>query len=92
MSASSSREMVRRSAFAPAVYKLSCAAGETRSHVCIAEREDFAFLIYALGNDELEVPVAVLCDCKICNGACVRIELRQVAAAGLAVEYLYSGV
>ena len=81
-------EVVGRAALAPAGDKLARAAGEACAHVRVAERQDFARLVDALGHDKLEVSFAVLRDGKVSNGTEVRVELRQVAAAGLAVEHL----
>ena len=86
MSSCRSREVVGRAALAPAVYEFSCAAGETGSHVGIAEGKDRSFLVHAFSRDELEVSVSVLRDRKVGNRTGVRIELGQVSAAGLAVE------
>ena len=80
--------MMRRACFAPAVYKLSCAAGKTGSHIGVSEGQDLALLVNAFCYDKLEVTVTVLRNRKIRYRAGIRIELRQIAAAGLAVEYL----
>ena len=90
MSACSRRKVVGRAAFAPAVHKFSRSAGKTRSHVGIAKGKNLAFLVYALRYDKLEVSVSVLSNCKIGDGACVRIELCQIAAARLSVEHFYN--
>ena len=78
MSSGSSCKMMGRAAFAPTVYKFSCAAGEAGSHVCITEGKDRSFFVYAFCCDELKVSVAVLGDGKVCNRSCVWIELGQV--------------
>ena len=45
MSARGCRKMMGRAAFAPAGYKLSCAAGKAGSHIGIAKGKDLSFLI-----------------------------------------------
>ena len=88
MSSGSCCKVVSRTSLAPTVYELSCTAGEACSHVGIAEGKDLTFLIYTLSYNKLEVSVAILGDCKVSNGSKVRIELGQLSAAGLSVEYL----
>ena len=73
----------------PAVDEFPCAAGKACTHVGVAEAKDLAFLVHALRCDEFEVAVAVLGDGQIGHRAGVGIELGQVAAASLAVEYGY---
>ena len=89
MSSCCSRKVMCRAALAPAVYEFSCAAGEACSHVGIAEGKDQSFLVHAFSRNELEVSVSVLSDRKISNRAGVRIELCQISAACLAVEYFH---
>ena len=81
MSARSGCKMMGWAAFAPAGHELSCAAGEAGSHVGISEGEDLSFLVDAFCHNELEVSIAVLCDGKVCDRACIRIELSQISAA-----------
>ena len=79
--------MMCRACFAPAVYKFSCSTCETCSHVCITKGKDWSFFVNAFSYNEFEVSVSVLCNCKICNRACIWIELCQVSASCFAVEY-----
>lgn len=60
MSSCSSGHMMCRAGFTPAVYKLSCATGETCSHVGITEGKNRSFFVYALSNNEFEVSVSIL--------------------------------
>lgn len=90
MSARSGCKMMGWAAFAPAGHELSCAAGEAGSHVGISEGEDLSFLVDAFCHNELEVSIAVLCDGKVCDRACIRIELSQISAACFAVENFYN--
>ena len=72
---------------APAVDELAGTAAEAGAHVRVTEGEDRAGLVDALGHDKLEVAVLVLRDGQIGHIAHRRVELGQVAAAGLAVEH-----
>ena len=85
VSSCSGRKMMGGAALAPAVYKLPCSAGKPGSHIGIAEGKNLSFLVHTFSHDKLKVSVAVLGDREICNRACLRIELRQISAAGLAV-------
>ena len=78
--------MVGGAGLAPPVAEFPRAAGEAGAHIGVAEGEDGAFLVHALGHDELEVTVTILGDAEIGDGASSGVELREVAAAGLAVE------
>ena len=75
MSSCSSRKVVCRSALAPAVHKFSCTACEACPHICISEGKDRSLLVDALCHYEFEMSVSVLCDRKICDRSCIRIEL-----------------
>ena len=90
MSARSGRKMVSWTAFAPAVYKFSCTAGEACSHICITEGKNFTLFINTLCNNKFEMTVSVLSNGKISYRTRIRIELRQITAACLSVEYLYN--
>ena len=57
------------------------------AHIGIAEGEDGAFLVDSFRHHELEVTILVLGDAQIGHIAHRGIELGQIAAAGLAVEY-----
>ena len=72
--------------FAPAVAELAAGDRELGAHVGVAEHEDGAFLVDAFSYEELEYAVLVLGDGEVGDGAYRRIELGEVAAAGLAVE------
>ena len=82
--------MVGGAGLAPLVAELARAAGKAGAHVGVAEGEDGAGLVDALGDDELEVPVPILGDAQVGHGAFGGVELGQIAAAGLAVEDGYN--
>ena len=77
-----------RASFTPAVYKLSCTTGETCSHVGITKGKDRSVLVYTFCYNKLEVTISILCDCQVGNRTSMWIELCQIAAACLSVEYL----
>ena len=87
MSAASRCHMVCRACFTPAVAEFTSTASETGTHIRIAEGEDGAFFVHTLCDNELEVTVTVLGDSKISNITYGWIELSQISAAGLAMEY-----
>lgn len=87
MAAGGSSHVMGGACLAPAVAELPCPAGKAGAHVGVTKGEDGARLVDALGHHELEVTVLVLRDAQIGHGAKVRIELGQIAAAGLAVEH-----
>ena len=90
MPACSCCEMVGWAAFAPAVYKFPCPAGKARPHIGIAKGKDFAFFVDAFRNNKFEMPVPILGNGQIGNGAGMGIELCKIAAAGFPVEYFYN--
>ena len=87
MMTDSGSHVVGGSGLAPLVDELAAAQREPGAHVRIAEGEDLALLVHALGGDELEDTVLVLRDGEIGDGAYGGIELGEIAAAGLAVEH-----
>ena len=87
MAARGGGHVVGGACLAPAVAELACAAAEPGAHVGIAKGEDGARLVDALGHDKLEVTVLVLRDAEVGHIAHRRVELGQIAAAGLAVEH-----
>ena len=89
MSSIGRRHVVGRACLAPAVAELSGANREACAHVGVSECEDRSLFVDAFRHDELEVAVSVLGDAEISDLACRRIELCQVAAAGLSVEDIH---
>ncbi len=88
MAAHGGGHMMGGAGLAPLVAELPRAAGEAHAHVGIAKHEDGAFLVDALGHHKLEVAVLILGDAQEGDGLVGgRIELGQVAAAGLAMEH-----
>ena len=81
--------MMGRACLAPAVHELSAGDRELGTHISITESEDRSGLVLTLCHNELEVAILILCDSQIRHRAYRRIELCQIAAANLAVEYLY---
>ena len=83
------RHVMCRTGFTPAVAELSCAAGEACAHVGVSEGEDRSFLVDTFRHNELEMSVSVLGDTEVGHFACRRIELCEIAAACLSVEYIH---
>ena len=79
--------MVGRTCLAPLVDKLAATQRELGTHIGVAECEDRTFLVDTLGSNELEDAVLILRNSQIGNRTRGRIELGEVTAAGLAMEY-----
>ena len=79
--------VVRRTCLAPLVDEFTAWQRELGAHVGIAEGKDLAFLVDAFGCDKLKDAILVLRNGQIGHRTRRRIELRQVAATGLAVEH-----
>ena len=86
MSACGSGHVMPRTCPGPSVDEFPCTDRKLRTHVGVTECEDQAFLILTFRDNEFEVAVSVLCNAQICDRADRRIELRQIAAACLAME------
>ena len=81
--------MMGRTCLTPAVHELSARDREFGTHIGIAEGEDRSGLVLTLRHNELEVAVLVLCNSQIGHRAYRGIELCQITAAYLTMEYFY---
>ena len=86
MPAMGSCHVMGRTGLAPTVAEFAGTAGEAGTHIGITEGEDRAIFIDAFGHDKLEGAVPILRDSKIGHRAKMRIELRQISTACLAME------
>ena len=79
--------VMRGAGLVPAVHELARANRELHAHVRVTKRENGPVDVLTLGHHKLEVTVAVLRDAQERHRTQARIELGEVAAAGLAVEH-----
>lgn len=89
MTACSCREMMCRSALAPAIVPFPCSDGETGTHIRIPGVKDRAWFIYALSTHELEMTIPVLCDRQIDDRSQRRVDGQNEPVA-LLLPIFYS--